>query len=64
MSFDELAGISNTERESVAADAWHQLSHWVADEDIRQRDPAYEAEQRRALLQAIKALSGARSNVR
>ena len=33
----------------LAATAWHQLYHWMADSDIRVRDPEYAAHLRRDL---------------
>jgi hypothetical protein len=37
------------ERDSLIAAAWHDLSHFAADDDIRRRDDAYHLYQRKLL---------------
>ena len=41
-----------------AGQAWHQLTHWVTDEDIRARDPEYAAIQLDMLRRELAALNG------
>ncbi len=38
------------------ATAWHQLSHWIADSDIRAREPDYEEQQRADLATLLPQL--------
>lgn len=45
-----------------AASAWHMASHFVTDEDIRQRDPEYEARLLAHLRSHLSSLRGEQKN--
>ena len=56
---EALLGWSDVDKESdpLLAIAWHQLSHFAADRDIRQRDSAYARRQQtdlRRIAQSIR----------
>lgn len=43
-----------TETDKLLAASWHDLSHFAADRDIRERDPSYATYQRNLLLDRAK----------
>ena len=45
-----------TETDKLLAASWHDLSHFAADRDIRDRDPSYATYQRDLLLDRAKKI--------
>ena len=46
----------DSETDNLLAASWHDLTHFAADKDIRDRDPGYAAYQKDLLLDRVKKI--------